>query len=241
MQSIGLKNFVLPLAIIMAGFAAVIGLSGYLERTRPPLPEGYEDSNLTVNGSRLKGYALGFEGLVADWYWMRSLQYVGMKIESSKSEFINIDDLRDLNIKLLYPYLDNATDLDPHFIAAYSYGEIVLPAIDPDKAILIANKGIANNPSEWRLYQHLGYIYWKLRRYDDAAAIFEKGSLVSGAAPFMRLMAASMRTEGGSRATAREIYREMLTYSDDEMVRLAAGQKLNELDLMDERDAAQKK
>ena len=56
MQSISLKNIVLPLAIIMAGFAAVIGLSGYLERTRPPLPEGYEDSNLTVNGSRLKGF-----------------------------------------------------------------------------------------------------------------------------------------------------------------------------------------
>lgn len=237
MASNALKSVILPAAIIIAGFAAVVGLSGFLDRHRPELPPDYEDSDLSMNGSRLKGFALGFEGLMADWYWMRSLQYMGNKIVKSESDFINLEDLRSLNPRLLYPLLENATDLDPHFIAAYSYGAIVLPAIDPKQAIAIAEKGIANNPKEWRLYQHLAYVYWKTKQYDKAAETYEKGAEVPGAAPFMRLMAASMKTEGGSRATARQIFRQMLDGSDDPMVRLTAERRLNEIDSLDERDA----
>ena len=234
------KSVLLPAAIIIAGFAVVISLSGYLERVRPPLPDGYEDSDLSMNGSRLKGYGLGMEGLMADWYWMRALQYIGGKIVNSKTEFINIDDLHDLNPRLLYPMLENATELDPHFIGAYSFGAIILPAIDRDKAINLTEKGIANNPNEWRLYQQLGYIYWRLGNYDKAAEIYERGSEIAGAQPFMKMMAASMKTEGGSRDTARKIFQQMLDGSDDPMVRLTAERKLMQFDSLDERDAIDK-
>jgi hypothetical protein len=53
----------------------------------------------------------------------------------------------------------------------------------------------------------------------------------------MKLMAASMKKEGGSRETARAIYREMLIDSDDEQVRITAIRRLKELDSLDERDA----
>ena len=235
-----LKSIGLPAAIMVAGFFAVFGLSGYLDSVRPPLPESYEDSDLSMNGSKLKGFALGCESLMADWYWMRSLQYIGGKIVRTKSENVNMDDLRSLNPRLLYPYLDNATDLDPHFIAAYSYGAVVLPAIDPEKAIAITNKGIANNPNEWRLYQHLGYIYWKLGQYEKAAESYNNGAQVPGAAPFMALMAGSMKTEGGSRGTARQIFRQMLDGTDDPAVRITAQRRLQELDSLDEREAIDK-
>lgn len=240
MRSGKLASIVLPLAIIIAGYAVVFALGGFMDEHRAKLPAEYEDQDLTINGSRLKGFVLGADGLIADWYWMRSLQYIGGKIVNSTSEVTNIDDLRDLNPRLLYPYLNNATDLDPHFIAAYNYGAIVLPAIDPSKAIAIAQKGIANNPNEWRLYQYLGYIYWKLKQYDKAADIYERGSEVAGSAPFMKLMAASMKTEGGSRATARMIYQQMLEGTDDEQVKVTATRRLQELDSFDERDAVDK-
>src|SRR3954454_333824 len=100
-----LKNYVLPVAIIAAGFAAVVYLSAFIEQVRPILPEEYADSDLTMNGSRLKGFAFGTDGLIADWYYMRAVQYVGDKIVHSKSDFINIEDLGDLNPRLLYPLL----------------------------------------------------------------------------------------------------------------------------------------
>lgn len=237
MGSTVLQRIVLPATIVIAGFGALFFLSDFTANARPKLPEGYEDSDLTVNGSRLKGFAFGMEGLISDVYFMRSLQYIGEKIIKSNSDFINIEDLRDLNPRLLYPLLKNATDVDPHFIAAYSYGAMVLPAIDAAKAIELASKGIANNPNEWRLYQHLGYIYWRLGQYEKASEIYEKGSKIAGSASFMKMMAASMKTEGGSRETARAIYRQMLEGAEDEQVRITAERRLLELDSLDEREA----
>jgi tetratricopeptide (TPR) repeat protein len=223
--------------VLIAGFAAAAWLTGFVEQKRPVMPADYLDSDLTVRGSNLKGFTLGMDGLIADWYYVGALHYVGDKILASRSETINIDDLRDLNLKLLYPLLDNATDLDPHFIDAYSYGAIVLPAVDPQQAVAIAEKGVANNPNEWRLYRPLGYIYWKLGEYEKASAVYERGSEIDGAPPFLRFMAAAMKTKGGSRETAREIYREMLASATEESVRITAERRLAQLDSLDDLDA----
>ena len=107
-----IKRFVRAFAAIARGFLGVFFLSGFLESNAPPVPEDLENESLVVRGAKLKGFALGFEGLIADWYWMKSLQYLGNKISASKKT-LDINDLKPLNPRLLYPYLDNATDLDP--------------------------------------------------------------------------------------------------------------------------------
>src|SRR5688572_18119906 len=198
-MSLDLKQHIFPVAIVMAGFALVIAISASLEKVRPELPPDYADSDLALQGKKLKGYALGAEGLIADWYWMLSLQYLGGKIMGSDEETIRIDNLSSLNPRLLYPYLENATELDPKFTAAYSFGAIVLPAIDPQKAIDLTEKGIRNNPESWRLYQYLGYIHWNRKDYKAAASTYEKGSQIPGSPPFMRQMVAAMNAAGGSR------------------------------------------
>lgn len=221
---------------IAAAFVLVVFLSNYVEARRLHLPDSYEDADLSLQGKRLKGWALGAEGMLADWYWMNSLQYVGTKILRGPEGGVNIDDLRPLNPRLLYPLLDNATDLDPHFIAVYSYGASVLPAIDPAQAIALTEKGIANNPEEWKLYQYLGYIHWRLKDYEKAAEAYEQGSARPGATAIMRQMAAVMRTRGGSRDTARQMYQQMLAEAEDQQSRSLAELRLMELDSLDERD-----
>ncbi len=235
-----LKSAVIPILLIAAGFAGVILTGDIVASRRPVLPESYGDSDLSMNGSRLRGFSLGMEGLIADWYWVRALQYMGDKMIKNADKRIDYNDLRSIDPHLLYPLLKNATDLDPHFTGAYQYGAIVLPAIDNEKAIEFATAGIANNPDDWKLYQHLGYIYWRLEDYPKAADAYDKGAAIAGSSPFMKLMAASMRTEGGSRTTARAIYRQMLTESEDEAVRITADRNLKKLDWFDERDAINK-
>lgn len=230
------KQIFSALWLVAAGFVLVFVLSNFLEKNRPALPPGFEDSDLAVQGARLKGFALGFEGLAADWYWMQSLQYIGGKLIKTEGP-INLDNLRPLNPRLLYPYLDNATDLDPRFMAAYSYGAVVLPGIDAEQAIKIAQKGIDNNPNEWVLYQHLGFIYWRLKQYEKAAEIYEKGSQIAGAPPFMRMMAAKMKSEGGSRETARAIYRQMFDEAADKQIKETLRLRLLQFDSLDQQDA----
>jgi len=226
------------LAVIVCGFAAVFGLSRFLEANRPALPVGFEDEDLALQGARLKGYALGFEGLIADWYWMKSLQYIGDKIVNTEKA-IRIDDMRELNPRLLYPYLDHATALDPRFISVYEYGATVLPAIDNEQAVKLGEKGIKDNPNEWRLYHYLGFTYWRLKDYEKAADVYGLGSQIDGAPDFMRLMAAKMKSEGGSREIARAIYRQMFDEAGDSKLKESAALRLLELDSLDERDAIQ--
>ena len=231
------KDILATAAVVIVAFAAVVALSGFVERSRPTLPKGFEDSDLAMEGKRLKGFALGTEGLLADWYWIMSLQYLGSKLVDNPEVDINLDDLTNLNPRLLYPYLDNATDLDPSFYAAYSYGAIVLPAIDAEKAIELTEKGIRNNPDKWRLHQYLGYIYWREKNYEKAAETYEAGSKISGAPPFMRQMAALMRSEGGSRDVARAMYQQMLDEAEDEQSKRNAQLRLYEISATEELEA----
>lgn len=227
---------VLTSFVIVGGFVLVFFLTGFVERERPPLPGGFEDEDIGLQGSSLKGFVFGAEGLLADWYWMNSLQYIGNKISSVGLENLNLDDMRSMNPRLLYPYLNNATDLDPKFIAPYSYGATILPAIDAQQAIALTEKGIANNPDQWRLYQYLGYIYWRIGNYEKASEVYAAGSQISGAPVFMRMMSARMKTEGGSRDIAREMYKQIFAEAEDERSRENAALRLLQIDSLDERD-----
>jgi len=202
--------------VILAGFALSVFLTGFAERSRPPMPAGYEDEDLALSGSKFKGFAFGAEGLISDWYWMNSLQYIGKKISTVGLDNLNLEDMTQMNPRLLYPYLNAATDLDPKFIAPYSYGATILPAIDSKQAIALTEKGIANNPTQWRLHQFLGYIYWRLGDYEKASEVYGEGAKVDGSPIFMRMMSARMKTEGGSRDIAREMYRQIRDQADDE-------------------------
>ena len=239
MKSNQSKQLLVTLAVIAVGFVAVFFLSDYLEKIKPELSENYADEDLAVQGARLKGFSLGFEGLIADWYWMQSLHYLGDKIISNPKAKISLDNLTALNPRLLYPYLDNATTLDPKFTGVYEFGATVLPAIDKNQAIKLIEKGISDNPNEWRLYQHLGYIHWRLGDFEKASEVYAAGAKIPGAPPFMQMMTAKMKSDGGSRETARVIYRQMFDEAADEQVKKSAEMRLLELDSLDERDAIQ--
>ncbi len=234
------KQLILVFAIVLLGFGGIYGLSNYIEPRLVRMPEDYQDADLAIRGKSLKGWTLGSEGLLADWYWMWSLQYIGNKIVNSNIEEINLDDLRSLNPKLLHPLLDNAAELDPKFLAVYSYAATVLPAVDARLAIELTEKGIRENPEAWRLHQYLGYVYWRMKDYENAARVYEEGSRIAGAPPFMLQMVAAMKTQGGSRETAREIYLQMRDEAEDQQSRENAELRLMELDSLDQRDAITK-
>jgi tetratricopeptide (TPR) repeat protein len=218
--------------VVLLGLGSVIAVSHWIETHRPPVDAALEEEKLYVTGAAARRVSLGFSGLVADWYWMRSLQYVGRKIINHPGQ-IQIDDLQALDLKLLYPLLDTATTLDPQFTAVYEYGGIVLPAINDEDAIRLLQKGMANNPTHWRFHQYLGYIYWKRGDFKTASAVYAEGARVPGAPLWLKQMSARMEAEGGSRNLAREMYRRMAEESDDAQVRETAQRRLLQIDSFD--------
>ncbi len=229
----------LLLLMVVIGLAGVVGVSRLIDSQRYVSNANIEEEQLYLNGATVKRASLGFNGLAADWYWMRSLQYVGRKVLAS-GQGLQLDNLVTLNLKLLAPLLDTATTLDPQFMEPYEYAAIILPTIDVQEAIRITNKGIAANPASWRLYQHLGYIYWERHDYEAAKQIYSQGAKLPGAPAWMEAMAARMAVEGGSRGTAQEIYRRMYEQSADDKVKEMARRRLLQLSALDLQDGLQR-
>ena len=233
------KHQLILMTMIVVGLALVVVLSKSIDARRPPVDLAVEEERLYLNGNTAKRLSLGFNGLVADWYWMRSLQYVGRKV-LSLPEGAMLDSLGNGNLKLLPALLDTATSLDSQFLEPYEFGAIVLPGSDVDAAIRLTKKGIAANPSSWRLYHHLAYIYWQQGDHATAAETYGVGGEIPGAPVWMTAMKAKMLADGGGRATAREIYGRMYEDSTDEKVKQMAHLRLLQLDALDQIDVLEK-
>lgn len=227
------------IVVLVAGLGVAAFLSRWLDAHRTDHAKQFAESQLYLSGPAAKRLTLAFNGLAADWYWMRSLQYVGRKIvdhqDTHNNQFI-LSDLSSLDLRLLSSLLDVATTLDPQFIPVYEYGAVILPEVNPDQAIALLNKGIAANPSSWRLHQHLGYIYWQRGEYARASETYAAGAQLPGAPAWMTAMSARLKADAGSRPAAREMYQRLYETSDDKTVKEMVVAHLMRLDSLDERE-----
>jgi tetratricopeptide (TPR) repeat protein len=227
-------------SVILLGSLAVMVLANWIDKhpSRPVIASAGEE--LYLKASTAKRLSLAFNGLAADWYWMRSLQYVGRKTlnfqEMHPGQTVSLDALGGFDLSVLPPLLRLAATLDPQFMAPYEYGAMILPTFNADEAIALLNYGIEQNPNQWRLYQHLGYVYWQRRDYKKSAEIYAAGGKLPSAPGWMVEMGARMLAEGGSIQDARQMYRHLYDESNDEQVRQLLLRRLLQVDSFAQRD-----
>jgi hypothetical protein len=187
-------------AVLVASMAACVLLLGNIDKIRPRAI--VEDSLYISSPKLIRRASLGFDGLMACIYWTRTVQYFGHRHY-----------FRERSYNELAPLLEITTSLDPHLYPAYQFGASFLApappngAGQPDRAIQLMEYGIRNNPDNWHLYYDLGFVYYtELKDYRKAAAVFEAGSKVSDAHPFMKVLAAQMAEHAADFATARLLW-----------------------------------
>jgi len=166
----------------------------------------------------LKRLSLGYNGLLADVYWTRAVQYFGARHYLGSHDY-----------ELLAPLLEITTGLDPHLTVAYEFGANFLApqppygAGMPQQAIQLVNEGIRDNPNVWNLYYNLGFIYYtELKDYPKAADAFARGSKVPDAHPFLRIMAAQMAQHSGELQMARMMWTTAYESTTDGNIRANA-------------------
>lgn len=224
----------IPTLVIIAGLGLIYPLQRWIETTTPREAIA-EESLYFASGETIKRMSLGLDAIVADVYWIRTVQYFGRKLLDS-GQPLSSASTQNIRMDLLAPLLKIIVTLDPHHIPAYRFGAIFLPERDFSAAVELLERGVRDNPAEWRLYQDLGYMYWQAGDYEKAAEWYDQGGRIPGAMWWMRDLAGLMKIRGGSRETARAIYSRYLE-SDDENIRAQAATRLNQLRSLDERDA----
>jgi hypothetical protein len=156
--------------------------------------------------------ALGYDSLLADFYWMRAIQYYGRRDEADK---------RPVRYKNLAALLQITVALDPDMLDAYRAGANFLAEPDPvgagqpQEALKLLDKGIKRMPFEWRLLFDKGFIYyWFVKDYEDAGQCWLSASRISGAPAWMEGLAASALSNGGAVETAKTLWQKQYQESD---------------------------
>lgn len=215
-------NFAKRALVLVTGLAISVAAQNWLDaEARESLAE---DETLYVSSAEaLKRSSLGFTGLFADVYWMRTVLYFGEKLEQQRQIGQPLD-VREL--RLLKPMLEIVTELDPHHVAAYRFGGFFLQYENADYAAGFLERGIRNNSQEWRLYQDLGFVRWRQGRFKEAADAYARGGQLAGAPGWMSPMAATMLAKGGDRETARQLFQRLYEESSDAFVRQVCEEQL---------------
>jgi tetratricopeptide (TPR) repeat protein len=222
------------LVLIVVLGAGVVGLQAVHERQGGPLEATAENLLYVRSPEAMQRLALSYDALLADLYWIRAVQHYG-GTRLSKDPATRYD--------LLYPLLDLTTSLDPHFRVAYLFGSIFLAEPPPggpgrtDLAIALLEKGLRTEPEQWEYAQAIGFVhYWWRNDYEQAAAWFSRAADVPGAPVWMRLLAATTLAQGGSRASSRLLWQQILSTAEDGWYRSEAQRRLRQLDAMDQLD-----
>jgi hypothetical protein len=207
--------------LLVASFLALVPVQRGIDREQAA--QGKIAEVLYIpSGHFLRRLSLGHEGLLANIYWTRVVQYFGRKRLGQASRF-----------ELLRPLLQITTDLDPQLVIAYRFGAIFLAEKAPDgagepaEALYLLERGIVANPGYWRLWQDLGFIYyWDLKDYASAARAFRTGSERPGAGVWMKALAATVAAAGGQIQTSRLLWSEIYRQAENESIRSSAHEHL---------------
>ncbi len=225
---------------LVVGLGASVELARVLDAGRPTLRARVQDEVPYVSPDTAKRFSLGFSGLVADWYWLKALQYIGGKLEEQASRArerppaAELDRLKALDPRVLVRLFDMISTLDPRFTAVYEFAAVILPAVDVPAAATLLEKGIQANPDQWYLHQQLAYIYWQRGDYLAAADAFRRGARMT-TAKWMEQMAKSMEAKGDDPQVARAMYARMYEQAQDDQVKQWALNRLMELKSLEER------
>jgi hypothetical protein len=186
------------------------------------------------SGAHVKRLFPGFEGIAADVYWLRTVQYFGgQRLFVAGKRF-----------ELLRPLIDITTTLDPRLEMAYRYGAIFLSepaplgAGRPREGIEVLATGARNNPGSWRLRQDLGFFHYiYLHDAARAAAILNEAAELPGAAFWLRMLAADVLAKSGDRANSRRMWQQMFEQAEAGIIKENARLRLQ---ILDSRDLAER-
>jgi tetratricopeptide (TPR) repeat protein len=174
----------------------------------------------------LERMSLGYSGLVADIYWTRAVQYFGGKHGRNSKRY-----------DLLFPLLDITTSLDPHLIPAYEFGSTFLAqrppqgAGQPEKAVALLQKGIAQNPDDWKLYFDLGFVYYfEIKDYLAASRALQHAAEMPGGNPDLAAIAGMLAQHGGDLATSRQLWTMFYNDAKQEQLKKNAARHLIAID-----------
>jgi hypothetical protein len=227
----GFLPTMLCIGVCLIGALAIVPLQNGMDaRLGDPGPGS--DLLYFSSPSVVKKLALGYDSLLADVYWLRTIQYFGDRKEAEK---------RTVRFKNLYTLLDITTTLDPDLIDAYRSGYIYLSeeepvgAGQPENAVRLLDKGIKAHPDLYELRLDKGFAYyWFFGDFRKAGEVWLEASRRPESPEWMEVLAAAAFSQGGSMDLARTLWKRQYAESTREDIKMNARNRLLSLQVAED-------
>lgn len=207
----------------VAAALAIAGAIGWTGARLPDAPAEVSDASFVPDPAFARLAALGFEALLADYYWMRAVQIVGSPAGPvGRSHQIG-------------GLIDVVTTLDPWVGHPYRFAALWMT--DDAEAVRKANalleRGIAHHPDDWLNRFHLGFnLFFYFGESAAAAEALEPAVGMRGAPRYLGRLVARLRSDagGGEIEAAAAFLNELLRRTEDPYKRAEYEKALDEIE-----------
>jgi len=182
--------------------------------------ESMESYMYIPSGKFLKHFTFGFDQLIADYFWIKTISYFGDHLMS------------DRKYPWLYHILDLVTTLDPHFIWPYYFGGTILSleAEQVDQSNLILKKAMRYHPDVWEFPFYSGFNYWyHYNNPSKAASYIEIAAKLPDAPKYLKTFPARLYSEAGQQEAALRFLHEMAKTTQDPRMRARIEKRMKEI------------
>lgn len=202
---------------------AIAGVIGWAESKLPDAPSQAAEAAFVPDPALARLAAVGFEALLADYYWMRAVQIVG-SAEGPVGRSHQIGAL-----------IDVVTTLDPWVDHPYRFAALWMT--DDEAAVRKANalleRGIEHHPDEWLNRFYLGFNhFFYFGENEEAAAVLAPAAGMPGAPRYLGRLVARIQSDagGGEIEAAAAFLHELLRQNTDPYKRAEYEKALDEIE-----------
>jgi hypothetical protein len=167
--------------------------------------------------------SLGFDSLVADYYWLQAVQAIG-------GDTVITPELGDHLGKLI----DVVTTLDPWVDHPYRFAAVWLTESEQNvrTANRLLERGIEHHPDDWRNHFYLGFNHFYYLMDDETAADhLLRASQLPGSPPYMGRLVARLRSRTADIDVAEMFLRELARGAKNEAYRAGYEAALDEIEI----------
>lgn len=219
-------------ALLAAGllFGATVEIQRAIDRRFLSSEQSVRELLYFPSDQAVRLFAAGNELAVADYLWLRMIQYYAYHLRS------------DRNYEYLYPITDRLTDLDPKFLYPYTFGSLLLAhdAQDSVNSLALLDKAKRENPDQWQFPYMKGFIlYIFFHRGDEAVKEFVAASKLPNAWDGALRFAAWIARKQGQRETSKQMWQELHDTAKNQKERDVAKYYLDKIAIEDELDRLQ--
>ena len=212
------RTFPVAIALVLA----VVG-TGFVHAKIPATRSVERGEAFIPDPALARLLSLGFRSVVADYYWLQSIQAI--------SGDTRVDEARATRVGKL---IDLVTTLDPYVDHPYRFAAIWMTHSEQNvrEANRLLRRSLEYHPDEWRNWFYLGFNhYFYLLENERAADALHQASLLPGSPLYLGRLVARLRSKSADIDVAEAFMREMIRNSSAEESRAQYGEAPDEIEV----------